>query len=161
MPQFDQGLASLAGGNEISAQVVVDNEAAVKKLVSDVFGEFGHAIRWNCDRQSFAETMVREGKVSAKDQLSTDPTDALLQFMIAATPHEHLASKMMDRPQDYLSDMSIIPEPSLVDDGRVSHKVTITGVPDAISPVKARMAFVQVPYEDSVALELVWKVNLT
>ncbi|KAF7795913.1 hypothetical protein EIP86_007080 [Pleurotus ostreatoroseus] len=157
---FDQGLAALAAGGEISVQVSLFHEAAVRKLMGDVFGDFGHIMGWNCDRQSVAEEMLKQGKVSVQDGFSIDPSDALLQFMITATPHEHLASKMMDRPQDFLSEMSVIPEASLVDDGRLSYKVTVTGVPDAVSPVKARMALVQVPYGDSVALELVWKFEV-
>ena len=35
----------------------------------------------------------------------------------------------------------------------------VSNVPDAVSPVKAKAAFIQVPNGDSMALELVWKVR--
>ena len=36
---------------------------------------------------------------------------------------------------------------------------TVENVPDAVNPVKGRLAFVQVPTGDTTTLQLVWKVR--
>ena len=136
-------------------QVVMNNQQSADAIMGDV----AQLVEWNCQHVASPYRLVDEGKFVSGDELSSDPTEALLQFMVAATPNDELSAEMMQSPRDYLSKMTITPENSLVGDGRVSHKTLINNVPDTVNPVKARMAFVQVPDGDSTALELVWKVG--
>lgn len=88
-----------------------------------------------------------------------DPTQALLQFMIAATPEHSLADDIIRNPQPYLEKMTVVPQHTLVQDDR-TYSSLIHNVPNAVSPVKARIAFVQVPHGDKTSLELVWKFEV-
>ena len=130
-----------------------------QQLWEKTFGDVALIADWNCRKVDAPYLMVSEGKVDIDDELSTDPSAALLQFMIAATPNSHLAEEMQESPESFLSKMSVTPVASLVGDGRITHQSTIDNVPDTVNPVKSRMAWVQVPHESGTTLELVWKVS--
>ncbi|KAL1701153.1 Fungalysin metallopeptidase-domain-containing protein [Schizophyllum commune] len=97
---------------------------------------------------------------SLADKSKGDIEGALLQFMIAATPNDDLVNDMLARYDDYVSKMSTHPVNSFTAD-ESSHFV-IDNVPDAVNPVKARMAYVQVPTADgrSTILRPVWKFEV-
>ncbi|KAL1741139.1 Fungalysin metallopeptidase-domain-containing protein [Schizophyllum fasciatum] len=94
------------------------------------------------------------------DKSKGDIEGALLQFMIAATPNDDLVNDMLARYDEYVGKMSTHPVNSFTAD-ESSHFV-IDNVPDAVSPVKARMAYVQVPNADgtSTVLRPVWKFEV-
>lgn len=125
---------------------------------TELLGEVPQLHDWNCRHQFTPYRMLEEGHFT-DGSLSTDPTQALLQFMIAATPNDSLSEDIAMNPQKFSEQITVVPQSHLVDDGRASH-TTLHNVPDAVSPVKARVAFIQVPHGGSTALELVWKFEV-
>ncbi|PSR71357.1 hypothetical protein PHLCEN_2v12769 [Hermanssonia centrifuga] len=125
----------------------------------NVMGDLPFLLEWNCRHVYTPYAMVEEGNFEEAD-FSTDPSAAIVQFMIAATPDEDLSEALIDNAQDFISNMQVTPVASLQGDGRVSHQSTVDNVPGAVSPVKVRMAFVQVPHGESTAVELVWKLEV-
>ena len=64
-----------------------------------------------------------------------------------------------DDPQDIAASKALEAMSKLMALPAAPHYI-IDNVPDAVSPVKAKMVFVQVPSGDSVALQPVWKVSV-
>lgn len=122
-------------------------------------GDLAALYSWNCHHVDTPYMMI-EGAKFDEHPFQEDPSQALLQFMIAATPENSLADDIIRHPQKYLEQMSVVPQQHLVGNDRVAHTTLIHNVPDTVNPVKARMAFVQVPHGDSTALELVWKFEV-
>lgn len=84
---------------------------------------------------------------------------AALQFILAATPDEKLQKEIVERYESFAGDISSSFENDL------SYPPTermelLHGVPDTVNPVKARLAYVQVPNGEKTELSLVWKVCL-
>ncbi|KAH6901491.1 extracellular elastinolytic metallo proteinase [Coprinopsis sp. MPI-PUGE-AT-0042] len=97
---------------------------------------------------------------------SDDPADfrpALLHFMHTATPNVELSADIENRFQELVDKM--VPTPvhhfAPTEDG--THiEFTVDNVPDAVNPVKAKLAYVQVPNQagDATELQLVWKFEV-
>lgn len=121
-------------------------------------GDLNALFDWNCKHVETPYKMLESGHFNAQP-FEEDPSQALLQFMIAATPEHSLADDIIRNPQQYLEKMTVVPQDNLVQDDR-SYSRLIHNVPDAVNPVKARLAFVQVPKGESTALELVWKFEV-
>ncbi|KAJ7736721.1 Fungalysin metallopeptidase-domain-containing protein [Mycena maculata] len=86
---------------------------------------------------------------------------ALLQFIVAATPSDRVVN-------DILSDFDAHME-KMVEYSEVNHfapsdepaYIMVNNVPDTVNPVKAKLAYIQVPgKDDSVHLSLVWKFEV-
>ncbi|KAH7886682.1 Fungalysin metallopeptidase-domain-containing protein [Phlebopus sp. FC_14] len=94
-------------------------------------------------------------------QLDLDPRRPLLAFLASALPDSHPALSSIEQSPDALvSGMVLTPESHLLGD-HVSVGVSLGNVPGAVSEVKARMVWVQVPREDgSVRLELVHRYEI-
>ncbi|KIY49610.1 hypothetical protein FISHEDRAFT_65088 [Fistulina hepatica ATCC 64428] len=96
--------------------------------------------------------------VAQRAQIPGDVRSAVLQFMMAATPDENLSNDMIERYDNYLERMTVqethhlLPTPG-------GPSLVVDNVPDTVNPVKARLAYVQVPKGDSIALSLVWKLE--
>jgi extracellular elastinolytic metalloproteinase len=96
---------------------------------------------------------------------SEDPTDfrpALLKFMATATPDSKLAADIANDSEKYLSKITVEPTSHFAPSGSEAAVEFVAGnVPDAINPVKARLAYNQVlnAKGDSTDLHLVWKVR--
>ena len=96
---------------------------------------------------------------------SEDPTDfrpALLKFMATVTPDSELAADIANDSEKYLSNIIIGSTSHFAPSGSEAAVEFVAGnVPDAINPVKARLAYTQVPNAkgDSTDLHLVWKVR--
>lgn len=86
------------------------------------------------------------------------PTDAVLRFMVAATPNENVMRDIMNNYDDYAKQIIIMTETQFNDDGSVQTYDYLHNVPDTVNPVKAHLAYVQVPHGDKTELSLVWKV---
>ena len=114
---------------------------------------------WNCAQVETPFKMSAEGKFSASDE-EAFAGQALLQFMIAATPNSGLAESMMKSPSDYLNKMQFTFVHHLSGHS-VTPEFVINGVPDAVSPVKAKMVYVQIPADGATTLEAVWRVSVT
>jgi extracellular elastinolytic metalloproteinase len=99
-------------------------------------------------------------KFLSKDHKLEDPRHALLQFMIAATPEQHMVQDILSKYDDYINDMTSYMDTHFV--GGETHLPVelISNVPDTVNPVKARLAYIQVPDGDSTHLDLVWKFEV-
>ena len=65
---------------------------------------------------------------------------------------------MLGNTSTYISDIRVTFEHHLTGDHPPSF--TVENVPDAVNPVKGRLAFVQVPNGDTTTLQLVWKFEV-
>ncbi|KAF6756744.1 extracellular elastinolytic metallo proteinase, partial [Ephemerocybe angulata] len=88
---------------------------------------------------------------------------ALLHFMHTATPNAELSKEIENAFEEFKNKMSVTPVNHL-DSG--SHgsllEYTAENVPDAISPVKAKLVYTQVPNQagDATDLQLVWRFEV-
>ena len=87
----------------------------------------------------------------------TDPRTASLMFMIAATPSRSVADDLAAHFDFYRSRIPVTPSHDLQDNGP---HYSLAGVPDTVNPIKAYLAYIQVPNGDRTDLKLVWKVSL-
>lgn len=80
--------------------------------------------------------------------------------MIAATPEQHMVQDILSKYDDYINGMTSYMDSHFV--GGETHVPIelIDNVPDAVNPVKARLAYIQVPDGDSTHLDLVWKFEV-
>ncbi|KAG6811423.1 hypothetical protein H0H92_007531 [Tricholoma furcatifolium] len=87
---------------------------------------------------------------------------ALLQFMVAATPKDDVVEDILGNFEKHLDQM-IIEAPTghfAPTDGPVD--LLVSNVPDTVNPVKARLAYTQVPSKDGdgTHLAVVWKFEV-
>ncbi|KAF9652520.1 hypothetical protein BDM02DRAFT_3183556 [Thelephora ganbajun] len=99
-------------------------------------------------------------KFLPKDHKLEDPRHALLQFMIAATPEDHMVQDILSRYDDYINRMSSYMDNKFVGGETHIPIELIHNVPEAVNPVKARLAYIQVPDGNSAHLDLVWKFEV-
>ncbi|KAI1789881.1 Fungalysin metallopeptidase-domain-containing protein [Ganoderma leucocontextum] len=137
----------------------VDVSKHDRGVAQEALGQLGYLYDWNCQFVNLPDFMAESPDfASAEDAASGDVTRALLQFMIAATPSEELSAEMLANTAKYLADMGVTFEHHLT--GERTPTFTVDNVPDAVNPVKGRLAFVQVPNGDETALSLVWKFEV-
>lgn len=143
---------------EISEQLQgVDLTARVSDERRRSLAQLGYLREWNCEFVAAPDLMASHHDFAVDgDQASTYITRALLQFMLAATPNAALSTEILQNPGKFLPDMHVTFEHHFAGDHPPTF--TIENVPNAVSPVKGRQAFVQVPSGDSTTLQLVWKV---
>jgi extracellular elastinolytic metalloproteinase len=110
--------------------------------------------------QSTCAFFEHSSNLASKEHELDDPRHALLQFMVAATPEEQMVQDILARYDDYIDGMTSTFEPRLVGDGVETPIELINNVPDTTGPVKARLAYIQVPHGDSTKLDLVWKFEV-
>ena len=99
--------------------------------------------------------------LDADNESIGDPRKALLHFMAVATPHQHVVDDIANRYPEIIDSMSSTVETHLVGDHAVLVEL-IDNVPDTVNPVKAKLAYVQVPdiEGESTVLRLVWRVRV-
>ncbi|THH26461.1 hypothetical protein EUX98_g7729 [Antrodiella citrinella] len=136
-------------------QVVLGSQTAKADLD---MGVLPSVHEWNCAHVDTPFTMAAEGKFSSNDD-NMYSEQALLQFMIAATPNSGLAQSMVENPSSFVEKMRVTPVHDF-HGGNASPSFVIDNVPDAVAPVKAKMAFVQVPTDGSSTLQPVWKFEV-
>ena len=89
---------------------------------------------------------------------------ALLKFMATATPSPQVAGDILNNFDNHMRRMTVTPVSHFAPSSGGSHQVEFTAanVPDAVNPVKAKLAYIQVPNQagDDTELHLVWKVRL-
>lgn len=139
-----------AQGEQVPMQHVMHEEQQGLDTLRDIH-------EWNCAHVETPFKMAAEGKFSASSEEAFSG-QALLQFMIAATPNSGLAESMMKSPSDYINKMQFTFVHELTGES-VTPAFVIDNVPDAVSPVKARMVYIQVPGDNSNSLEAVWRVS--
>ncbi|KAI0699520.1 Fungalysin metallopeptidase-domain-containing protein [Cerioporus squamosus] len=121
--------------------------------------QLGSLYDWNCETVQLPDIMADHPDFAAvEDYASSDVTKALLQFMIAATPNQELSAELIGNPGKFLPEMRVTFEHHLA--GNHPPSFTVENVPDAVNPVKGRLAFVQVPTGDTTTLQLVWKFEV-
>ena len=87
-----------------------------------------------------------------------DPRRPLLAFLASALPENHPEFvSLVDRLEEHVSNIVMTPETHLFGD-HASLGMSLSNVPGAVSEVKARIVWVQVPTEHGVKLELVHRV---
>ncbi|TFY67498.1 hypothetical protein EVJ58_g1586 [Rhodofomes roseus] len=123
------------------------------------FGDLPLFYEWNCEHVSTPFFMANDDAFANSEDALGDPTRALLQFMIAATPNKTLAEDLMENPAAHLEKMQSTWETHFVGGHGVISGL-VSNVPDTVNPVKAKAAFIQVPNGDSMSLELVWKFEV-
>ncbi|EJD00359.1 uncharacterized protein FOMMEDRAFT_22193 [Fomitiporia mediterranea MF3/22] len=85
--------------------------------------------------------------------------DAVLTFMLAATPDENLQEDILARYDHYLEGISSTFDTHFHSDGTIRTVESLSNVPDTVNAVKAYHAYAQVPDGDRTLLTLVWKIE--
>jgi len=143
---FNQQLAS-------QGEQVVLGAADLKEALAPL----PELLEWNCEHVETPYLMSANPSLNGPEV--ADPATALLQFMIAATPSKALAESMINDPLSHIFRMGSSWETHFVG-GHGAATATITNVPGTVNPVKAKLAFAQVPVDGISTLELVWKFEV-
>jgi extracellular elastinolytic metalloproteinase len=136
-------------------QVVMGDSAPAPKA-DKALKHLTHVHHSNCRFQQLPTKMAAE---NARGDI--DLRAALLQFMVAATPSDHVVNEILGNFEHYLSKMvEYMQGGSHFAPSEEPTYFMVDNVPDAVGPVKATLAYHQVPgKDDSVHLSLVWKVR--
>ena len=113
-----------------------------------------YMLKSNCEILNFPSSFDGEDM--------SDCRPALLKFMATATPDSRVASDILNHFSHHKDAMSVTPANHFTSStGEHSIEFTVDNVPDTVNPVKARLAYIQVPSQDgeSTDLHLVWKVR--
>jgi extracellular elastinolytic metalloproteinase len=150
--QLFQSLTSLQRANIVDSEQVIMGQAS---RPNEAAHELQHLLESNCAPVEIAE-----------HHYSDDVADfrtALLKFMATATPDPKVAMDISNRFDHHKESMLITPTshfaPSM---GEHTVEFTADNVPDSVNPVKAKLAYIQVPNKagDSTELHLVWKFEV-
>lgn len=113
---------------------------------------------WNCEHvRTPYELAQRE---STKPVDVADPRDALLQFMVAATPHDAVVAEILDKHDQIRENMISWFDSHFIGDEYGVLVEMIDNVPDAVSPVKAKPVYIQLPDGDKSMLMQAWRVSV-
>jgi extracellular elastinolytic metalloproteinase len=121
----------------------------------DSEGHLVHMHQSNCRFHNLADEL----SASSTSEDVTDFRPALLQFMVAATPNDEVVNSILGNFDAHIDKMNISPTSDFAPSGETI-EFMVDQVPDAVNPVKAKMAYIQVPSKkgDTTHLNLVWKV---
>jgi extracellular elastinolytic metalloproteinase len=127
----------------------------MNKRTSTKLHELRHALVSNCGFQELPD----QSKFASDFDDGMDLRPALLQFMVAATPSDDVVNSILGNFDSHVAKMMVTPTSHFASQG--SPDFLVNSVPDAINPVKAKLAYVQAPdVEGNMHLVLVWKVCL-
>ncbi|KAJ3773043.1 Fungalysin metallopeptidase-domain-containing protein [Lentinula raphanica] len=114
----------------------------------------------NCQFHGLADEMASKRPQALEDVGDMRP--ALLEFMVAATPKSEMVNEILGKYDEHLGRMTISTVSHLTSEGLFEGEAShVDNVPDTVNPVKASIAYVQVPSEDgSVELVPVWKFEV-
>ncbi len=138
-----------AGGNQVTMSGV--------RLMDEPLKRMQRLHLWNCDHVHTPYEHVKRGFAKSMDTF--DPRSALLQFMIAATPNDAVVATILNNHDEIISDMTSWFEPHLVGGNNAVLVEMIDKVPDAVSPVKAKPVYIQLPDGDKTMLIQAWRVS--
>ena len=113
--------------------------------------------RWNCEHTRTLYEFAERGFVKPEDDV--DPRNALLQFMIAATPNDAVVADIVSNHDQIIEDMTSWFDHQIIGHGTSALVEMIDNVPDAISPVKAKPVYIQLPDGDKTILIQAWRVS--
>ena len=137
---------------------VVDSEQVIMDhvpIAPDPSHEIKHLLDTNCQILELPSHLASEDKF--------DFRSALLYFMATATPSPELANDILRNFDQHKDGMKVAHVSHFSPSGSVPQvEFAVDNVPDAVSPVKAKIAYIQVPNQagDNTELHLVWKVCL-
>ncbi|KAH7879431.1 extracellular elastinolytic metallo proteinase [Lentinula edodes] len=121
-------------------------------------GPLTHLYYSNCQFDGLADDMALKRPQAIED--IGDMRPALLQFMVAATPKAHVVNDILGNYDEHLNKMSVSGVNHFTPEGEQTY-LFVDNVPDTVNPVKANIAYIQIPSEDgSVELVTVWKFEV-
>ncbi|TFK51601.1 hypothetical protein OE88DRAFT_1659712 [Heliocybe sulcata] len=144
---FEQWLASAEQGEQV--------QLVRRQFRESVHEPLKRLHSMNCAFVDLPADMAHKSTAAALE----DPRHALLQFMVAATPSEEVVQDILAKYDQHLAGMRSTFEAHLVGDLQTMVEV-IDNVPDAVNPVKAKLAYIQVPEGGKTVLDLVWKFEV-
>jgi extracellular elastinolytic metalloproteinase len=113
--------------------------------------------RWNCEHVRTPYELAERGIVQSND--AADPRNALLQFMVAATPNDAVVAEILKNHDKIREDMTSWFESHFIGDDYGTIVEMIDNVPDTVSPVKAKPVYIQLPDGDKTMLVQGWRVS--
>ena len=113
---------------------------------------------WNCEhvRKPYEQTL----RGYAEEDDVADPRNALLQFMVAATPHDAVVEEILDKHDQIRENMTSWFESHFIGDDYGILVEMIDNVPDTVSPVTAKPVYIQLPDGDKTMLTQAWRVSV-
>ncbi|KAJ7074555.1 Fungalysin metallopeptidase-domain-containing protein [Mycena amicta] len=136
---------------------VVMGDAAEAAAPDSALRHLTHVHHSNCRHQQLPLTMAAQ----STSNTDLDFRSPLLQFMIAATPNDKVVNDILTNYDSHLANMVDYSEANHFAPSDEQSYILIKNVPDTVNPVKAKLAYVQVPgKDDSVHLSLVWKFEV-
>jgi len=148
--QLYQLYQSFMGPNIVDSEQIVMGSA---KHSNDLSRDFEDMLKHNC------EIFDLPAHFDAED--ISDFRPALLKFMATATPDPRVASDIMNHFSRHKDAMSVSPISHFAPAGENSIEFTVDNVPEAVNPVKAKLAYIQVPTQDGQTdLHLVWRFEV-
>jgi extracellular elastinolytic metalloproteinase len=140
--------------NEFSFQGSQGGQVIMGEHSSTKLDELTHVHVSNCRFQNLPDELVFD----LTDVMDFRP--ALLQFMVAATPKDDVVNDILGNFDTHIDKMMVTSTSHFAPHG-ASVEFLVSQVPDTVNPVKAKMAYIQVPNtEGEMHLRLVWKVRL-
>ncbi len=112
---------------------------------------------WNCEHVHTPYELAQRGFTQSDDV--ADPRNALLQFMVAATPHDAVMAEILDKHDQIRENMISWFASHFIGDDHGILVEMIDNVPDAVSPVKAKPVYIQLPDGDKTMLMQAWRVS--
>lgn len=120
-------------------------------------GPLTHLYYSNCQFDGLADDMALKRPQAIGD--IGDMRPALLQFMVAATPKADVVNDILGNYDEHLNKLSVSGVNHFTPEGEQTY-LFVDNVPDTVNPVKANIAYIQIPSKDgSVELVTVWKVR--
>ncbi|KAJ7764834.1 Fungalysin metallopeptidase-domain-containing protein [Mycena metata] len=137
-------------------QVVMGDAAAPAPKGNKAMQHLTHVHHSNCRFQQLPLKMAAQGSQDL------DVRAPLLQFMVAATPSDAVVNDILSNYESHLAQMSEYVDVHHFAPSDEMPSLLVANVPDTVNPVKAKLAYIQVPGkdEDSVHLSLVWKFEV-
>ncbi len=123
----------------------------------EVLDRMSRLHRWNCEHVRTPYELAQRGFTELDDV--TDPRNALLQFMVAATPHDAILAEILDKHDEIRENMISWFEHHFIGDDYGTLIEMIDNVPDTVSPVKAEPVYIQLPDGDKTMLMQAWRVS--
>ncbi|GLB42670.1 putative peptidase M36 family protein [Lyophyllum shimeji] len=113
------------------------------------------------DAHSHNCASLRESTSFGSDDMY-DFRSALLQFMVAATPKDEVAQDILANYEKHMDNMDLEPVTGHFAPNDSPADFLVSNVPDAVNPVKVKLAYIQLPSKESATTHLaaVWKFEV-
>jgi extracellular elastinolytic metalloproteinase len=117
--------------------------------------------RWNCERVRTGYEHVEMGTFDSEADDVPDPElrNALLQLIVAASPHDTVRVEILNNHDQIRENMTSWIEDHFIGENYGTLVEMIDNVPDAVSPVKAKPVYFQLPDGDKTMLVQAWLVS--